>query len=141
MKLDPVYVVVIVLGVIAWVALFLLRRRAGPRRLDPESRFIVRITDTEVSCERPDGKTERVAWDDLLRVEVLTTSDGPMSADVFWMLHGTNQGCAIPQGATGDRELLERLQKLPGFDNGKFIEAMGSTNDQKFLCWQRKSET
>jgi hypothetical protein len=60
-----------------------------------------------------------------------------MAPDVFWVLHGTTGGCAIPQGATGDRELLKRLQTLPGFDNAAFIEAMGSTADKKFLCWQR----
>jgi hypothetical protein len=109
--------------------------------LEPESRFIVRLTDTEVACERPDGKTERVAWSDLQRVEVLTTSDGPMFPDVFWLLHGRDGGCAIPQGATGDKELLERLQTLPGFDNGKVIEAMGSTSDRRFLCWQRAASS
>ena len=39
--------------------------------------------------------------------------------DVFWILAGTStsSGCVIPQGATGDSALLERLQKLPGFDD------------------------
>jgi len=97
----------------------------------------VRISDTEVACERPDGKTERVGWDDLQRVEILTTSDGPMASDVFWLLHGTNGGCAIAQGATGDRALLERLQALPGFDNAQVVEAMGSCSDRRFLCWQK----
>jgi hypothetical protein len=60
-----------------------------------------------------------------------------MVPDVFWLLHGTDGGCAIPQGATGEKELLERLQALPGFDNAKVIEAMGSSSDRRFLCWQR----
>jgi len=34
-------------------------------RLEPESRFIVRMSDDEVVCERPDGKVERVAWSEL----------------------------------------------------------------------------
>lgn len=136
MQIEPLYVVAAVGGVIG-LALLLRRRRAAPGKLDPESRFIVRISDTDVACDRPDGKTERVAWGDLQRVEVLTTSDGPVSPDVFWLLHGTDGGCAIPQGATGERELLERLQALPGFDNAMLIEAMGSTSDRRFLCWQR----
>lgn len=103
----------------------------------PESRFVVRLSDTEVTCERPDGKVERVGWADLQKVEVVTTSDGPFAPDVFWVLHGTDGGCAVPQGATGDSELLERLQALPGFDNHAFIEAMSSASDRRFLCWQR----
>ena len=61
-----------------------------------------------------------------------------MVADVFWVLHGLNRGCAIPQGATGEKELLERLQKLPNFDNGAVIEAMGCTSDRRFLCWEKR---
>ena len=106
-------------------------------RLEPESRFIIRLSDSEVVCERPDGSVERVGWSELQKVEVVTTGDGPFAPDVFWVLHGTSGGCAVPQGATGDKELLERLQALPGFDNQAFIEAMSSASDRSFLCWQR----
>lgn len=103
----------------------------------PESRFVVRLSDTEVVCERPDGKVERVGWADLQKVEIVTTADGPFAPDVFWVLHGTDGGCAVPQGATGDSQLLDRLQTLPGFDNRALIEAMSSASDRRFLCWQR----
>ena len=137
MQIDSVYAAIITAGIVVGLVLIWRRRRGVPRHLEPESRFIVRISDTEVACERPDGKTERVGWDDLQRVEILTTSDGPMLPDVFWILHGTDRGCAIPQGARGERALLERLQSLPGFDNGQVIEAMGCCSDRRFLCWQR----
>ncbi|WP_395733822.1 hypothetical protein [Prosthecobacter sp.] len=106
-------------------------------RLDPESRYIIHLSETEVSCHRPDGTVESVLWDDLQKVEVLTNSDGPLLPDVFWLLHGTEKGCCIPQGATGDVELLARLQKLPGFNNQAFIESMGSTQEALFVCWQK----
>jgi len=105
--------------------------------LEPEHRFVVRLSDSEVSCERPDGTVERVSWADLQRVEVVTTDEGPFVPDVFWVLHGTDGGCAVPQGATGDSALLERLQTLPGFDNKAFIDAMTCASDRRFLCWQR----
>lgn len=112
-------------------------RCASEPALYPESRFVVRLSDTEVVCERPDGKVERVDWADLQKIEVVTTSDGPFAPDVFWVLHGTDGGCVVPQGATGDGRLLERLQALPSFDNDAVIEAMCSTSDRRFLCWQR----
>lgn len=115
-----------------------LHAPSAPRAaLEPESRFVVRLSDSEVICERPDGKVERLGWADLQKVEVVTTGQGPFDPDVFWVLHGTDGGCAVPQGATGDSELLERLQALPGFDNGAFIEAMSCTSDRRFLCWRR----
>ena len=116
------------------------RYASEPRApLEPESCFVVRVSDSEVVCERPDGKVERVDWADLQTVEVVTTGDGPFAPDVFWVLHGTNGGCAVPQGATGETQLMERLQALPGFDNKAFIEAMSSTSERRFLCWQRRA--
>ena len=108
-------------------------------RLQPENQFIVRVSDAEINCERPDETIERVGWSELQKVEVVTTGDGPFAPDVFWVLHGASGGCVVPQGATGDKELLERLQTLPGFDNQVFIEAMSSSSDGRFLCWQRKA--
>jgi hypothetical protein len=53
------------------------RYASEPRApLVPESRFVVRLSDTEVVCERPDGTVERVGWADLQKVEVVTTGDG-----------------------------------------------------------------
>ena len=133
----------------AWVR---LRRRAdqalasrandslsqSPRpRLDPESKYLVRVTDTDVECTAPDGTVSRISWADLQEVGILTTSGGPFAPDVFWMLLDTAGGCAIPQGTTGDDLLLDRLWKLPGFDGEAFINAMSCATDNKFICWRR----
>jgi hypothetical protein len=157
MEVHPL-ILAAVAGVAVWVLIeLLLRRRTSrmasqvldraldPERrdpdprapLEPENRFVVRLSDSGVVCERPDGQVERVGWADLEKVEILTTGDGPFAPDVFWVLHGAAGGCAVPQGATGEKELLERLQRLPGFDSGVVIEAMGSTSDRRFLCWQK----
>lgn len=129
--------------VLAAIAIWILIRRLndwwGTRmtQFEPESRFVVRLSDAEVVCERPDGKVERVGWADLRKVEIVTTSEGPLVPDVFWVLHGSRSGCAVPQGATGDQELLARLQALPGFDNNAVIAAMTCASDRRFLCWQK----
>jgi hypothetical protein len=86
----------------------------------------------------PDGKTETVRWNNLQEVGILTTDDGPMGDDVFWMLLGTEgAGCAIPSETEGMQKLLTRLQQLEEFDNDAVIEAMGSTSNAKFVCWKR----
>lgn len=110
-----------------------------PQRPQPEASFVVHVSETDICCTHPDGRVERVAWDDLQAVIVQTTADGPALSDVFWILAGTSEasGCVIPQGATGETAMLERLQKLPGLDNETLILSMSSTEDQKFLCWQR----
>jgi hypothetical protein len=119
----------------------LLNGPSEPAKLLPESRYIVELSDSGVTCSRPDNTVESVAWDDLQSVEVVNTDEGPFAPDVFWVLHGSHGGCAIPQGATGERQLLERLQELPGFDNEALITAMGVTTNQRTLCWQRSTSS
>jgi hypothetical protein len=104
--------------------------------LEPESRFIIHLSDSEIVCQRPEGAVERVLWTELQKLELLTTRDGPFAPDAFWVLHGMNSGCVVPLAATGGEELLKRLQTLPGFDNGALIEATSCTSDRTILCWQ-----
>jgi hypothetical protein len=112
----------------------------GRKPLMPENLWLVCVSDTEVRCTRPGGIVESVGWDDLRRVEIVTTDEGPFAPDVFWVLHGTTTGCVVPQGADGEDQLLQRLQALPGFRNEEVIKAMSSAEIARFLCWERGTE-
>jgi hypothetical protein len=102
-----------------------------------ESQFVIYLSETEVSCHRPEGTVETVRWDELERVLIHTTSDGPLLPDCFWLLIGPGTtGCRIPWGATGEGGLLARLQQLPGFDNQAVLKA--GTQEAIFTCWQRQ---
>jgi hypothetical protein len=107
-------------------------------RLKPDC---VSFDDTTIIRTLPNGKTETVQWDDLQEVGIITTNEGPFQEDVYWILTGSKGGCAVSGGAQGMKELLERLQKLPRFDNETVIRAMGSTRNDKFQCWKRNIET
>jgi hypothetical protein len=56
---------------------------------------------------------------------------------VWWLLESDNAFVAIPQGATGEEKLIERLQQLPHFDNDAMSNAMRSTSNQRFICWSK----
>lgn len=64
-------------------------------------------------------------------------NQGPWFADVWWHLKGTESECFIPQGATGEDQMLEALQTLPGFDNEQMSAAMCCVENRRFVCWQR----
>lgn len=100
----------------------------------------VSFTDDMVTRVRPDGVQETVRWDDLCEVAVITTDGGPWFEDVFFLLIGSgeNSGCAVPLSAEGRQKLFERLQQLPGFNNEAVMKAMGSTSNDRFLCWKRE---
>jgi hypothetical protein len=112
---------------------------ARRRRRDPERLYIVEAGDFGVSCRAPDGTVETVSWNRLTRVELLTNDHGPALSDVFWYLEDSNGGCTIPLRATGGKELLSKILKLPGFRHGPFREAMCSTTNARFVCWEQGS--
>jgi hypothetical protein len=104
-------------------------------------RAVVLVDDTGVTHRRPDGIVESISWSDLQEVGVLTTDEGPLLEDVFFVLRGSGRsGLVVEQGAAGSHALVERLVKLPRFDERLFIEAMGSTSNRTFVCWRRESK-
>jgi len=95
------------------------------------------VDDQGVRRELADGKVESVAWEELVEVSILTTCDGPFAEDVFFLLEGRDgTGCVVPQGAPESATLLERLQRLPDFDNQAVIRAMSNTTEERFVCWR-----
>jgi len=103
-----------------------------------EAGFQLEVTETEIINNRPNGVVERILLSDLKAVIIETNDSGPASSDVWIMLVGSHEksGCVFPQGATGEKSVIEVLFKLPGFDYKVFIEAMSSPENRRFLCWQ-----
>jgi hypothetical protein len=108
--------------------------REEPHRV-ADSTWVVSVSEEEVSCEKPDGTTDNLRWDQLEAVWLVTTEESTESPDVLWVLDGRKDCCVIPQGARGEERLLERLQRLPGFKNQAVIEAAASRENRKFECW------
>lgn len=84
------------------------------------------------------GVELRLPFEELDRVAIRTTDEGPGIEDVFWLLTSGSQECLIPHGAAGEAELFDRLLKLPGFNPQVMIEALTSTENAEFECWSRR---
>jgi hypothetical protein len=109
----------------------------------PESSIIppqnvVEFNGEQVTRTTADGIRETLLWSELQEVSIITTDGGPYVDDMFWELRGTSNGCLVPSQAEGTKELLSKLQELPGFNNDAVIHAVGSVEHAKFLCWQRE---
>lgn len=118
------------------------RARQQDRRatLMPESQVLVNFNDSLVSVAFPSGETQSITWQDVDCVAIETNDSGPWGADVWWLLEGQDRRVAYPQGATGDSEMLGQLPNhFPGFDHAAVIQAMGSTSNARFVCWQRSN--
>ena len=102
--------------------------------------------DPIVTCT-PEGFTvsqglhgERLSYhfDDILKIIVRTTAEGPFADDIFYEILTTAGAVVLPSQAQGVQRLVdEHLLKLPGFDYEAFIRAMGSTDDQTFVCFEK----
>ena len=101
---------------------------------------VSRIEVDEAGARRwlMDGSLESVSWARLTLVAILTTDDGPFSEDQFWVLEdGEGGACVLPMGEVPGAGLLERFQRLPGFDNDAVIDASSSVKRAVYTCWQK----
>lgn len=131
---SPWWLQMTLVVVLLWASYFVFNFRpiAEPDQVSFDERAITRILS--------DGTVKKVRWDDLQEVGIVTTDEGPWVDDVYWMLVDSNGGCSVSKGTRGMNELLARLQQLPGFDNEVFTRAMGSTDNNEFVCWKRRVE-
>ena len=114
-----------------------LRRYLGkdPKPLQPESAIQVTDHGEFLSARYPSGETQTMSWSELTTIEIQTNDSGPWGADFWWVLSGPRDKVFYPQGASGERELMEKLLALPEFDTEEFTRACGCTSNATFLCW------
>lgn len=97
-----------------------------------------RITVDAEGIRRDEGRIhESVRWAELEQIVIVTTDEGPMCDDVFWLFIGPGEtGCAIPGSAVGDA-VFAALSRLPGVDYDAIIRAQGSAVNESFEVWKR----
>jgi hypothetical protein len=105
--------------------------------LGPRRRENVQVDDQGVIVVTDKGRDE-VRWTAVSRARIITTSAGPWGEDVWFVLEGPEgKGCIVPHDAVVRTKLLAEMNaRLPGIDDRKVIEAMGSTSDRTFVIWE-----
>lgn len=95
------------------------------------------VDDSGFTEVLPDGSEsgKKHLWADVLHVGILTTDDGPWFDDVFFVIKTKTGELCIPSEDAQAANLLEHFGRLPGFQWEKVVEAMGSTSDASFACW------
>lgn len=123
-------------------------RRIGPVRAGSYRAVRFEFPDRPVAVLQPFGwaafellEAQRAAApahpprpDGLTQVAVMTTADGPVEDDVFFLLsYADGRTDTVP---LGDEALLTELQALPGFDNETFIQAMADSEGGISVVWR-----
>jgi hypothetical protein len=90
----------------------------------------------------PPGAARALRRADLSAVLVETHMTGERVTDVWWLLYGRSGEPALraPQGASGEKELVDWLLSLPGFDIDEMVRAMQFRGNATFELWKAPAE-
>jgi hypothetical protein len=86
------------------------------------------VGDQRIEVEKENSRV-KMRYRDLERVTIVTTSDGPASEDLFFVLESSEAELVVPHLIAEDEGLVSRLLQLPEFDVETFVVAAGSTSE------------
>ncbi len=103
---------------------------------------MVEFDDAGIVVVHPHGELQAVRWNELTRVAIRTTDEGPWNMDLFWGLHtqgATDPAAVFPGGASGEAAFVKELNaRLTGVSSDQIIKAMGSTSNAYFVVWESR---
>ena len=102
-----------------------------------EAQVVVADQGDFVSAKFPNGDTQTLSWDALIRFEIQTNESGPWGWDVWFVLVGSEDEVSFPLGATGQDEVLAKVQAVTGKDREQLIDGMNCTTDRTFVTWEK----
>jgi hypothetical protein len=115
---------------------------AGESIAEPAVRAVCRITlnRRSVRLVGPPGTNRAMRRDDLSGVMVETHMSGDRVTDVWWLLYGRagEPVMRAPQGASGEKDLVDWLMSLPGFDIDALTRAMRFRGNATFELWKAR---
>ena len=95
------------------------------------------LDEDAVELRDETGRAQKMAWSELVEVVIQATSGGPLIDDLNFVLASRDgRRLTVPSQTEGWEALLERLQKLPGFDSRQVVEASSCVENGTFVCWK-----
>lgn len=84
------------------------------------------------------GEGWSLSIDDLVRVEIARTRQGPFGDDVFWRLvDRAGSSIVVPTSANGADQLVDAISALNGVSYDRIIAAMTTADEQSFVIWEK----
>lgn len=108
-----------------------------PELTNSESQVVVEDHGEFASAIFPNGKTQTLSWGDLIRFEIRTNDSGPWGWDVWFVLVGTRDELSFPLGASGEDDVLTKVEKVTGNSRNDLIDGMNCTENRTFVTWQK----
>ena len=109
-------------------------KRAAPRP------FRVSYDADKIVVRRPQATDVEafLLWGEITKITFRTTGDGPWFPDFFVHFDTENEKnkLVVHDEMDGFYTLVERLSRLPDYDNAAAGKATRSANDATFLVWE-----
>ena len=99
-----------------------------------ESFWNVEIRNNAIVCTSPQGDVDIMPIASITSVKIETNDEGPLGTDVWWIIGSAVDALVFPSGATGEQQILQVLQQLPGFNNSAVVDAMICVEPKTFVC-------
>ncbi len=117
--------------------IFSPKEQSLSKAFEYEAQWHISVLDDFVQLVDEKGKKSGIHRNDLAAVGIKTYDSGPATDDIWWVLIGKDLkvACTYPQGASGEKAVLDWLIALPGFRHEEMIKAMGSTANATFIVW------
>ena len=98
---------------------------------------MVEVDERQITYFGPSGGGA-VSIDQLTRIEIETTDQGPIGSDLIWIFFVDGASpLMIPGNAAGADTLFDALSALQGVNYEKAISAAQSTQNARFTIWQK----
>ncbi|WP_136439743.1 hypothetical protein [Pacificoceanicola onchidii] len=100
---------------------------------------VVEVTERQITyLAAQDGGT--VSIDELSRIDMLNTDDGPLASDVFWVFTETSGArLVIPTDAENSRALFDAVNVLEGVDWAAVTASAADTTPQVRTIWRKST--
>ncbi|MBA3661042.1 MAG: hypothetical protein H0W64_04920 [Gammaproteobacteria bacterium] len=89
----------------------------------------------EVVDNKSTGKT--YAWSEFQQFVIETNDRGPFEEDVFLILQTNTDKIIIPQSKVASDKAEKLFQHFPNFNFDILTQAMSSSQNQQFICWNK----
>lgn len=101
---------------------------------------IIELDERQLTYFSPDGGGA-VSLDDLLKIAIRTTDQGPFVSDMFWeWTDSSGQTLSIPSDAEGSEQIFDALSALSGVDYEAIMKASGEVTQNYFVVWQKAKQ-
>lgn len=134
-------VVVLVASVLVFGVLVGLWRNERARRDGRAATVELEVDEEGVRRTLGDGRHERVRWDEVTALDVITTKVGVHRGDgvLIVLLGDAERGCLVPSAAAREHGLFDALARLPGLDFRALADAMELPPPSQTTVWERQS--